>query len=348
MNDFFKPLSLVAIFFPFIGFAQTPLNDGCDNAISLCFNEWIDGDNHNATIDSCVDCSDWVGNNLCFELNNSVWFSFTTNSKGGSGFIYIKTIQCKNNSDISYSNEIQATVLKANTSCNSTTYELVSTCELGETNDFNIGTINLKPFETYFVLIDGGSSKNGQSNLISAECGFEIMVNGEAVNPEVSAGNDVYLEYGSAFELSGTGNGDASWFPAGNLSNSTILNPLFSGLNNTELELTIVEENGCQYVDNVAIFVEKNLEIPNAITVNDDQINDFWIIKNIEGYPTSSLTIYDRWGQQVYNTIGYENTNPWGGVKNNRALPAGTYFYVIDTKSNITQKIYSGSVSIIK
>ena len=88
--------------------------------------------------------------------------------------------------------------------------------------------------------------------------------------------------------------------------------------------------------------------IPNAITTDEDGINEFWIIENIDGYPTSSLSIYDRWGQQVYNAVGYDNSSPWGGKRNNNYLPAGTYFYIIDTKSSVTQKIYTGSISIIK
>jgi gliding motility-associated-like protein len=348
MTAFFKHFSLLVLFGSLSGFSQTILNDDCNNAIPLCFNEWVDGNNYNATIDSCISCSDWVDSDLCFELNNSVWFSFTTNSLGGPGYVFIKSIQCDNSSDDSYSNEIQATVLKANTSCNSSTYEFVSRCEVGKTNDFSLGTIHLEAFQTYFILIDGGTTKNGQLGLNAAECGFKIRVNGGAINPEFSAGDDIYLEYGNSVVLSGTGNGFATWFPSNNLSNSNILNPVFSGLNNAELELTIEELNGCKYIDRVSIFVEKTLGIPNAITTDEDGINEFWIIENIDGYPTSSLSIYDRWGQQVYNAVGYDNSSPWGGKRNNNYLPAGTYFYIIDTKSSVTQKIYTGSISIIK
>ena len=348
MTDFFKPFLLVFIFIPSLGLTQNPSNDRCEDAVSLCFNEWVDGNNYNATIDTCFNCSDWIGSNTCFELNNSVWFNFKSNSLGGTAYVYLKNIQCDSNSDSSYSNEVQASILKANTSCNSTTYEFVSACELGKVNDFNVGTIHLEPFQTYYVLIDGGSARSGQAGFKPAECGFQIKVNGAAVNPEVSAGNDLFLEYGASVELSGTGNGAVTWFPSESLSNSNVLNPIFSGLNNTELELTIDEDNGCQYVDNVSIYVEKTLEIPNAITINNDGFNDFWIIENIESYPISNVSVYDRWGQQVYNAIGYRNSSPWDGKRNNSYLPSGTYFYIIDTKSTITQKTYSGSISIIK
>tara|TARA_Y100000589_G_C27196315_1_gene646991 strand:+ start:3241 stop:4287 length:1047 start_codon:yes stop_codon:yes gene_type:complete len=348
MNSFLKHFIILFIFIPSLGLTQSPSNDRCEDAISLCFNEWVDGNNYNATIDTCFNCSDWVENIGCFELNNSVWFNFKTNSIGGFASVHLKNIQFSNISDSSFSNQIQASILKADTICNSNSYEFVSICELGIDNDFSFSTVQLEPFQTYYVLIDGGTSRNGQTGLKAAECGFEIKVNGNGVNPEVSAGNDVYLEYGASVELSGTGNGIATWFPSDNLSNSNVLNPIFSGLNNTELELTINEDNGCQYVDNVSVYVEKVLEIPNAITINNDGFNDFWIIENIESYPISNVSVYDRWGQQVYNAIGYTNSIPWDGKRNNSYLPSGTYFYIIDTKSKITQKTYSGSISIIK
>lgn len=346
--NFFNPFTILAVLTSMNGFSQNPINDYCQNATPLCFNEWVSGNNLNATIDTCISCSDWIDNNLCFELNNSVWFSFTTNSQGGPGYVFIKDVQCENSSNDLYSNEIQATVLKANSSCNSSTYEFVSTCEVGKNGDFSLGTSHLEPFQIYYIVVDGGVSKSGQDGLNAAECGFEIKVNGGAIDPEFSAGDDIYLAHGSSVVLAGSGNGFASWFPPDNLSNSNTLNPLFSGLNNAELELTIEEANGCKYIDRLSIFVEKVLEIPNTITVNDDGINEVWIIENINGYPTSSVSIYDRWGQQVYNAIGYDNSSPWGGKRNNNFLPAGTYFYIIDTKSSVTQKIYTGSISIIK
>ena len=64
--------------------SQTSTNDYCENATTLCFNETIKSTNFNATINQCDNCSDWIGTNGCFELNNSVWYNFLTNTNGGS------------------------------------------------------------------------------------------------------------------------------------------------------------------------------------------------------------------------------------------------------------------------
>jgi len=74
--------------------------------------------------------------------------------------------------------------------------------------------------------------------------------------------------------------------------------------------------------------------IPNQIfTPNDDGQNDTYQVKNIEFYPGSRITIFNRWGNKVYQKSGY--LNDWDGYSNmnrvgDKALPVGTYYYVID------------------
>ena len=68
----------------------------------------------------------------------------------------------------------------------------------------------------------------------------------------------------------------------------------------------------------------------NQFSPNGDGTNDFLIINCITNpeYAKNSLEIYDRYGNQVFATMGYDNT--WDGTRNNNELPKGTYFYVLD------------------
>ena len=74
--------------------------------------------------------------------------------------------------------------------------------------------------------------------------------------------------------------------------------------------------------------------IPNQIfTPNNDGQNDTFYIAGIELYPNNKLTIYNRWGNVVYQKSGY--LNEWDGYSNmnkigKTSLPIGTYFYVLD------------------
>ncbi|MEM1259130.1 MAG: gliding motility-associated C-terminal domain-containing protein, partial [Bacteroidota bacterium] len=53
-------------------------------------------------------------------------------------------------------------------------------------------------------------------------------------------------------------------------------------------------------------------------------------------YPNNTVTVYNRWGHQVYATKGYRND--WEGFyrDNREKLPAGSYLYVIDLGNGTT------------
>jgi gliding motility-associated-like protein len=53
------------------------------------------------------------------------------------------------------------------------------------------------------------------------------------------------------------------------------------------------------------------------------------------------LTIYNRWGNEVYHAEGYKNS--WRGTFDGKDLPDGTYFYRLEIKN---QKPRNGFVEI--
>lgn len=85
---------------------------------------------------------------------------------------------------------------------------------------------------------------------------------------------------------------------------------------------------------------EHNITIPNIITPNGDEFNQYFNISKIELYKQSDLTILDRWGKQIYRVIHYQND--WDG----NGLSSGVYYYVLDLKRN--GRVYKGTVSILK
>lgn len=76
------------------------------------------------------------------------------------------------------------------------------------------------------------------------------------------------------------------------------------------------------------------IQVFNGLTPNEDGINDYFHIANIDGFPNNKVEIYNRWGQQLAEIKGYNNeTNNWKGTLNGgtKAIaPSGTYFYIID------------------
>jgi gliding motility-associated-like protein len=85
----------------------------------------------------------------------------------------------------------------------------------------------------------------------------------------------------------------------------------------------------------------EDLTIFNGFSPNGDGINDTFTITGIEFFANNRVLIFNRWGNQVFYAQGYANT--WRGTWENRPLPDGTYFYVVDDGEG---NKYSGYVQI--
>ena len=84
--------------------------------------------------------------------------------------------------------------------------------------------------------------------------------------------------------------------------------------------------------------------IPNAFSPNNDGINDKWEIKYLNDYPAALVTVFDRYGQPVYNSSG--TYIPWDGTFKGSPLPIGTYYYIISPGNG--RKVLSGSVTLLR
>ena len=99
------------------------------------------------------------------------------------------------------------------------------------------------------------------------------------------------------------------------------------------LKLTVIVTNqgGCQvsYTFTVETYF---CTIPRGISPNNDGMNDSF---DITGLNARKLTIFNRYGKQVYSMNNYRNE--WFGQSDNGdELPTGTYYYVIDSDTNPT------------
>ena len=92
------------------------------------------------------------------------------------------------------------------------------------------------------------------------------------------------------------------------------------------------------------LTITDSFGIPNAFTPNGDGINDTWHIQFLDSYQNCTVNIFNRTGQSVYNSNGY--AAPWDGTLRGTALPAGTYYYVINLKT--INKVLSGYVALIR
>tara|TARA_Y100001968_G_scaffold331132_1_gene384839 strand:+ start:2489 stop:3520 length:1032 start_codon:yes stop_codon:yes gene_type:complete len=326
-------------------FLQAPANDNCLNATELCANQTVNSTNLQATSSACHGCQDGssLSGNFCYEINNTVWFTFTTNSVGGQIIASINLLSCTSDTSLTANNELQGIIIDATIPCDESTYIAVSNCVSGASNNFTLLANNLAPNSTYYIQIDGAEA----SGLSAAECGFEITVSGDGIDPIVNAGEDLSVLPGESVQLNGSGDGIISWLPIETLSNPSITNPLANPISTTTYFISSTI-NSCTYTDDVLVVVLNPLTVMTAFTPNDDGYNDYWEIANISNYPGSKITVFDRWGQIVFNTSGYSSEKRWNGTNKGLRLPSGTYFYIIEITASGSSKIYNGPVTIIR
>ena len=78
----------------------------------------------------------------------------------------------------------------------------------------------------------------------------------------------------------------------------------------------------------VCVTVTGPCFIPNAFSPNGDGVNDTYVIPCNEKYPDASITIYDRWGMEVWASTGHYMNDFDGHNQQGIKLPDGTYYVV--------------------
>ncbi|HMO60997.1 MAG TPA: PKD domain-containing protein [Ferruginibacter sp.] len=134
------------------------------------------------------------------------------------------------------------------------------------------------------------------------------------------------------------------WTPGTYLNSTTIASPSGKPVNDITYNLKATSTFGCFSEKSIYVRVVRNYIVPNTFTPNGDQIHDRWEIENLVYYPAVRVRVFNRSGQMVFESLGY-NT-PWDGNYKGKPLPFGTYYYVIETGGGRQPR--TGYVTILK
>jgi len=127
-----------------------------------------------------------------------------------------------------------------------------------------------------------------------------------------------------------------------NIAVTEALGTMGIAVTDTSTEGTITDINGNgianEELENNPTPIELKpfpIRIPDGFSPNGDDINDFFVIPNIENYPDCELSIYNRWGNLIYRKSSYDNS--WDGTPNvgilltgKQKVQPGTYYYILD------------------
>lgn len=165
--------------------------------------------------------------------------------------------------------------------------------------------------------------------------------------PAVNAGGIRYVLKNHTITLTPTvsdENVQYLWLPDMGLSNNKVKEPVVTGNEDIAYTLYVTDVRGCVNQSQTIVKVSPDITVPNTFTPNGDGFNDYWEVKGLVAYESSTVDVFNRYGERLYHSIGYGV--PWDGNFNGRQLPAGTYFYIIDLKMG--KPPLSGSVTILR
>jgi len=166
--------------------------------------------------------------------------------------------------------------------------------------------------------------------------------------PSVTAiASDYLILDGTSTQLVATGAGTGGyydWEPPFGLTDPTISNPMATINNPVTYTVIGTDINGCTDTALVTITVANTIVFPDGITPNGDGLNETWVIQLIKEFPDAVVQIYNRWGQKVFESVGY--TEEWDGTMNGKKLPVGTYYYVIDLGPELEK--FAGPITLMR
>lgn len=176
---------------------------------------------------------------------------------------------------------------------------------------------------------DSGGTANGGTDSFSQT--FTLTSNAAPV-AAISSDKGLQISKGETITLTATGGSVYSWDTTPNVSGSasTAVIQLRPG-QTTTYRVKVSNASGCSSTGSITIQVNddySSIRPSNILTPNGDGKNDTWVVKNLDLYPNSTVSIFDR-GGRLLNKVNHYN-NDWDGMYNGVPLAEGTYYYVID------------------
>ena len=186
-------------------------------------------------------------------------------------------------------------------------------------------------------------------NLDYLDCNYDFSIN-EIIQtspiPNAAIGTSplIFNNTITEIELSNQSTGDDAieWWIDGNFYSDQETIYLSNYSEYLEIFLVANNDEGCSDTTWLS-FADINWGLPNVITPNGDGINDF-LEFNFDTFGTCiHLTIYNRWGNKVFEEEKYRNL--WRGRdQDGNDLSDGVYFYTLDLCDKIQ---LSGYITVL-
>jgi gliding motility-associated-like protein len=278
----------------------------------------------------------------CFDVQMAQFYSVTTGSNTG-GALNITIVPGDCDSFIG-PDEISVIIVNMPASgdpCDQSAYTAATPC-FGSSVEEQFIIQNLTPDSEFLIIV--GSNHD----TLYGPCNYTIDISGSSVDVVASV-DPIFVTLGeeTTLDASGATTGEGyTWSPAPAVENSTSASTTSIPEETTTYTVTTTIGE-CSTNDQVTVAVGPPVNIFNTFTPNGDGVNDTWTILGIERFEDARVNVYDRWGQNVFISLGYGSR--WEGTNRGKFLPAGAYYYVIELNSpDIEIPPLTGVISIVR
>jgi gliding motility-associated-like protein len=221
---------------------------------------------------------------------------------------------------------------------------------------YTLQTTTVNKIGEYVITVtnpSNGCSTSGEVHVING------TLNGDFSPSAVSGYAPLSVNFTNLSASSSTSTPTASITTAWSFGNgsslvtpSVSISPLATYVNPGTYTVTmIVVKGSCMDTVQKVITVDipSKLEVPNVFTPNGDGSNDTFFLK-VQNVTDIHVYIFDRWGNQVYETTSSTGNITWDGKSGaGKDLPVGTYFYTLKaTGKDGTEYDKKGNVSIYR
>jgi gliding motility-associated-like protein len=193
-------------------------------------------------------------------------------------------------------------------------------------NGSTTNTTTVTASGNYTVTVTNAQGCQKTKKFIVEPSGIGTITNA-AVSDFMGTENSVSISY--------TGNGDYEFSLDGSHYQDS---PVFNGISAGIYDATVRDKNGCGVSSPFKVYV---MDYPHFFTPNNDGVNDFWKIQNLDMFPKTIVTIYDRYGKLLKSFTGSDRG--WNGTYTGKNLPADDYWFVISFEDG---KIIKGHFSL--
>ena len=145
------------------------------------------------------------------------------------------------------------------------------------------------------------------------------------------------------------------WTPTSNLNCADCANPVATLIFSTTYAVNVTDANGCPAADTILIKTicnDKNYWFPNTFSPNGDGVNDWFYPRGTSLYNIQSLTIFNRWGQMVFQRRDFPanaQNMGWDGTFGGKLAPSDAYVYIAEVICENAQVVtLSGNVTLIR